>query len=147
MTAMRGVLAAIGGLVLAGCAIVPTEPVVPAFPGTQATGSGFQTDDGACRARALEALGPEPATSGATSAQLQRRYDGVYFDCMYARGHRVPAGAVAHRTPRTYEVPQGAAPAAGYPPRDARPPAGYAPPATAAPPQGFPPADAPPPKR
>jgi hypothetical protein len=86
--------------------------------------------------------------SGYSSGQLQARYDSIYLQCMYAAGHRVPASAVANRSYRSYPVPSGAAPAAGYPPANAPPPArSYPPPTSVAPPAGFPPPDAPPPDR
>jgi predicted lipid-binding transport protein (Tim44 family) len=83
--------------------------------------------------------------SGRSNVEMQAVYDRVYFQCMYARGHRVPSGAVAQRQ-RYYEVPQSAAPAVGYPPAGTPPPArGYGPPSTQPPAGGFPPANAPPP--
>jgi hypothetical protein len=85
--------------------------------------------------------------SGRSNVQMQATYDRAYFQCMYARGHRVPAGAFAYRGPRYgYEVPQGTAPAGGYPPANAPAPAGYVPPSTQPPPSGYPPANAPPPR-
>ena len=84
--------------------------------------------------------------SGYSTAQLQSIYDRVYLQCMYARGHRVPAPTVAYGPYRRYGVPPGAAPGAGYPPANAPPPPRtYAPPTTVPPPAGFPPPDARPP--
>jgi hypothetical protein len=78
-----------------------------------------------------------------SSAQLQAMYDRVYFDCMYARGHRVPAPAVGYRPYRGgYAPPPGATPA----PADAPPPRGDPPPSMAPPAAGYPPRDAPPPR-
>lgn len=83
--------------------------------------------------------------SGRSNVDMQAAYDRAYLQCMYARGHRVPAGAVAERQ-RYYAVPQAAAPAVGYPPAGTPPPArSYAPPSTQPPAGGFPPANAPPP--
>ena len=80
--------------------------------------------------------------SGYSSAQLQSMYDRVYLRCMYARGHRVPAPAVAYGPNRRYAVPPGA----GYPPAATPPPArSYPPPTTVPPAGGFPPSDARPP--
>jgi outer membrane lipoprotein SlyB len=86
--------------------------------------------------------------SGASSWQLQRRYDGVYLNCMYALGNKVPMSAQQAAALRS---------APGVPPPNAPPPPGYAPPSYApppysapgyAPPAGYapPPANAPPPR-
>ena len=83
-------------------------------------------------------------------ADLQRRYDAYYAQCMYALGNQVP-GRVTYRTPR-------------YPPPNTPPPPGLAgspvapravpgaaapgvPPADAALPGNYPPPDTPPPPR
>lgn len=82
-----------------------------------------------------------------SSYQLQRGYDSVYLECMYARGNRVPV-------PRRYAggpsrpVYSNATPPA-YPPANAPPPSaptgsGYSPPPNV-PPSSYPPPDAPPP--
>ena len=81
--------------------------------------------------------------SGYSSAQLQAMYDRVYFDCMFARGHRVPAPAIGYRPYRGgYAVPPGATPA----PADAPPPRSYSPPTSAPPGSGYPPEGTPPPR-
>lgn len=86
--------------------------------------------------------------SGRSNVTLQAAYDRAYLQCMYARGHRVPSGAVAQRQQRYYEVPQSAAPVVGYPPAGTPPPArSYGPPSTQPPAGGFPPANTPPPPR
>lgn len=93
---------------------------------------------------------------GADSAQAtyranQRRYDSVYLNCMYERGHRVPAGSVvqARREPRYIENSAPAAPASPpLPPATGSVPPDYRPPATTGP--GYvpavPPPNAPPPR-
>lgn len=68
--------------------------------------------------------------AAASSYDLQRAYDSTYFNCMYARGHRVPVGFVNHERRRAYAAPS-------YPPRDYPPPASVTP--------AGPPANAPPP--
>lgn len=88
---------------------------------------------------------------GAGNAQLaagetQRRYDQLYFQCMYAQGNRVPAPAgFVQAAPRTtVATARGTPPPnAAIPPPDAPPPRGAAssgpPPNAAAPPPGTPP--------
>jgi len=68
-------------------------------------------------------------------AQVQRRYDGAYIQCMYAKGNQVP-GRRAASYPSTYSPPP---PPAAAPPAPPPPPAG--PPVDVPPP----PAGAPPP--
>jgi hypothetical protein len=93
------------------------------------------------------------AMIGAGTAQssyvlVQRSYDGAYYSCMYARGHRVPVSASYTESARVRAQPP--APAVSAPPADAAipppnapPPAGssFGPPPDAA----VPPPDAPPP--
>jgi hypothetical protein len=69
----------------------------------------------------------------------QRRYDGAYYQCMYAKGNKVPVyGRYVQTTPRqAYAAP---------PPPNAPPPGGVTPPANL-PPESIPPPNAPPPVR
>ncbi len=75
----------------------------------------------------------------------QRRYDGAYYQCMYARGHKVPVpgryAEAARAKPRT---PVGPPADAAIPPPNAPPPAAtpYVPPYW----PGIPPPNAPPPR-
>lgn len=71
-------------------------------------------------------------TAQASYYGVQRSYDGAYYSCMYARGHRVPVSASyteSGRPPATVAMPP---PNAGVPPPNAPPPtpqaAPYAPP-------------------
>ena len=72
--------------------------------------------------------------SNASSWQLQRHYDGVYMQCMYAHGNQVPVRM-------SYRGPSGPVAPGTYPPPNSPPP--YPPPNT--PPPALPPPDAPPP--
>jgi len=84
------------------------------------------------------------AAAGAGNSQVagyssQQRYDNAYYQCMFARGHRVPMPASVARSMRQ-------ASSGGYAPPNA--PAPYrAPPRVTAPPPGaaFPPPNTPPP--
>jgi hypothetical protein len=58
--------------------------------------------------------------AGASQRTLQQRYDHAFVQCMYARGHKVPAGGRF-----AYTTPAPAAPAVSAPPP---PPAGTPPP-------------------
>jgi hypothetical protein len=82
-------------------------------------------------------------TAQSTYALAQRSYDGAYYSCMYARGHRVPIVAT-YSEPGRLGLSRSAAPPAGaaVPPPNAPPPS-----ASAAPPPdaGIPPPNAPPP--
>lgn len=75
----------------------------------------------------------------------QRRYDGAFYQCMYARGHKVPVSSryaeAGHAQPR---APVGPPANAAVPPPNAPPPAAtpYAPPYW----PSIPPPNAPPPR-
>jgi len=71
---------------------------------------------------------------GHASYELQRAYDMNYLQCMYARGHRVPAGFVQQAPAQRYSAPT-------YPPRN-YPPPNY-PPSNYPPPNTMPPAASP----
>jgi hypothetical protein len=87
-------------------------------------------------------------TSEASYYAAQRRYDGAYYQCMYARGHRVPvysryteSGRAPPAQPRALVTPP---PDAAVPPPNAPPPPAvpYAPPYW----PSTPPPDTPPPR-
>ena len=89
---------------------------------------------------------------GYSSYALQRQYDGVYAQCMYAHGNRVPARLVAYGGPMVgyppRSQPRNPPPAAGVPPDYRAPadrvPSDYPAPADRAPP-GYPSSDSIPP--
>lgn len=81
MTAMkRWAFAIVAGLLLAGCASVPTGPAVQALPGSAKSADEFRSDDAACR---------ETAAMDA-KATKKSRYEMAYLQCMYARGNQIP---------------------------------------------------------
>ena len=95
--------------------------------------------------------------SEASYLEVQRRYDSAYYQCMYARGHRVPVYGRYTETARPAAQPRApAAPApvftpppdAGLPPPDAPPPPPPPPGSPYVPPYwpGTPPPNAPPPR-
>jgi len=107
------------------------------------------------------------AAAGAGNAQAagfssQQRFDNAYYQCMFARGHRVPVPASMARSMRQasvgspppraapYRAPARVAappPNAAFPPPNTPPPPGFANPAPGAPPPNaaIPPPNAPPP--
>ena len=79
---------------LTACAALPTGPRVLVVPRAGTPLEAFQRDDRECQGYASHQL-PTGAQAGASSAgTLQWRYDMAYVQCMYAKGHRVPNGAV-----------------------------------------------------
>jgi hypothetical protein len=81
MTAVtRWPLAIVAGLVLAGCASVPSGPTVMVLPGSAKSAEEFRSDDAACR---------QVAAIDATATQ-QWHYDMTYLQCMYAKGNQIP---------------------------------------------------------
>jgi hypothetical protein len=78
--ATRWSLAIVTGLLLAGCASVPSAPGVMALPGSAKSADEFRSDDASCRqAAAIDA-----------TATKKWRYDMTYLECMYARGNQIP---------------------------------------------------------
>jgi hypothetical protein len=76
----RWPIAIVAGLLLAGCASVPSGPTVMSLPGSAKSADEFRSDDVACR-----------QTAGAdTAAKKQWRYDMTYLQCMYVKGNQIP---------------------------------------------------------
>jgi hypothetical protein len=97
----RWTLVLVLSVMVAGCASPPTAPSVMALAGAGKSWDQFRADDGACRQAASEAIAREKGGE----VPLQTRYDIVYMQCMYAKGHQIPAAGSAPR-------PTSAAPAA-----------------------------------
>lgn len=55
---LRTALAVTGTALIAGCAVAPVGPSLPAYPGSRSTAQQFQVDDVACRDRAQRHFGP-----------------------------------------------------------------------------------------
>jgi hypothetical protein len=88
-------------LLLNACAARPTGPHVLVLPGAGTSVEEFQRDEGECQGYASHQL-PTGAQAGAHSAaMLQWRYDMAYVQCMYAKGHRVPGGALPPPPPQS----------------------------------------------
>jgi hypothetical protein len=77
----RWPLAIVAGLLLAGCATVPSAPGVMALPGSAKSADEFLSDDAACR----------QAAEIDAKATKQWRYDMIYLQCMYAKAIRSPS--------------------------------------------------------
>jgi hypothetical protein len=118
---VRGVIAITGAL-LAACSTTPTSPGVMVLPGSTRTFEQFRSDDGECRQYAsAQVAGKDSPNEGAT---IQQRYDFAYQQCMYARGHQIPAarGSAARPAGTTAAPTSPPPPPPGSPPS---PPAGY----------------------
>jgi hypothetical protein len=113
---------AFAGALLAGCSTVPSSPSVMVLPGTTRNFEQFRSDDGECRQYAsAQIAGKSSSSEGATA---QQRYDFAYQQCMYARGHQIPAarGSAARPAGTTAAPTSPPPPPPGSPPA---PPAGY----------------------
>ncbi len=119
MTALRpAMLIAAAGL-LAACASVPTAPSVLVLAGAGKTWEQFRADESSCRQSASEEI--RRTKSGGVPAQ--RRYDMVYVQCMYAKGHYISASGAPAPAPSSSEaVPPGTPTAApsSWPPTQAQ---------------------------
>lgn len=125
-------------LVVGACTAMPSGPSVMVLPGSNKSFDQFLGDDHNCRQFALGRVGgvssqqasdtaAASSSAGGASASgdsgysAQYQYDAAYIQCMYARGHRVPAyGPMLGAPPAT--------PPANYKPYSPPPaPQGYAP--------------------
>jgi hypothetical protein len=79
---------------LTACAALPTGPRVLVLPRAGTPLEEFQRDDRECQGYASHQLPTGAQTGANAAATLQWRYDMAYVQCMYAKGHRVPDGAV-----------------------------------------------------
>jgi hypothetical protein len=105
-------------LLLGACAVMPTGPSVMALPGSGKTIEQYQADAVACQQQAAAVAGSVSYAS-MSWYQLQRGYDSIYLQCMYASGNRVPAPRVYAGGPSRTDP--------RYPPPDAPPPANLPP--------------------
>ena len=67
MRGRKAILPFAAGLLVTGCAAVPTGPSVLVLPGTTKSFEQFQVDDAQCRQWALEQTGTTPNQAGAAS--------------------------------------------------------------------------------
>jgi hypothetical protein len=73
-------------LCVGACASAPTGPAVMVLPAAGKSFEQFQTDDAACRSWASQ-----QARTTSTDTPPQHRYDIAYTQCMYGKGHQIPA--------------------------------------------------------
>lgn len=87
----------LAGVVLAGCASVPTAPNVMALPGTGRTFEEFRADDLYCRDYAYQQIGGQSREQVASSAAIQNAAVGTAIGAVAgaAIGGRGGAGAGA----------------------------------------------------
>lgn len=108
-------------LLAAACATpLPQGPGLLTLPGSGKTYDEFRADEQACR-NVSHSDAAAKAKEVSDYDALQRRYDAVFTQCMYAKGHKVPVrgnyqssnSAQAARTPPP--------PPPGQPPAEAPP--------------------------
>ncbi len=102
---------------LSGCVTAPTGPSVLVLPGPGKTIEQFQADDIFCRQWAAQEV--TRTTAGNPSGATQFAYDMPYQQCMFAKGHRVPAAPAFNFPPPSPQLPPPNAPAP--PPAEAVP--------------------------
>ncbi|NWG29996.1 MAG: hypothetical protein HXY29_00685 [Rhodocyclaceae bacterium] len=87
----------LGGLILAGCASVPTAPSVMVLPGTGRTFDEFRADDAWCREYAFQQIGGRSREQVASSAAVQNAAVGTAIGALAgaAIGGRDAAGVGA----------------------------------------------------
>lgn len=99
---------AAAALSLVACVSMPEGPSVMVLPGSGKNFDQFRADDFECKHYASQQIGGGAAVgagagmalgglSGTGTAQtsaygVQQRYDVAFMQCMYAKGHRIPAG-------------------------------------------------------
>ena len=110
-TLVRSASTLLAGLAVSACAV--TGPNVLVLPGQGSTFEQFQSDDTACR---QSARGRDGETS-------QPRYDMTYIQCMYAKGHQVPALGLPPSGSSSTSRPATPRPADVPPPPQGPPPA------------------------
>jgi hypothetical protein len=74
---------------LSACTVLPTGPYVLVLPAVGKPLDVFQMEEGECRTYAQQQLRGAPE-QGASTTELQIRYDRAYVQCMYAKGNVVP---------------------------------------------------------
>jgi hypothetical protein len=115
-------LAWIAALLLAGCATqLPQGPGLLTLPGTGKTFDEFRADEQACRNVSHSDVAAK-ANEVSDFDALQRRYDAVFTQCMYAKGHKVPVRGnyQARNSPQAARTPP-PPPPPGQPPAEAPP--------------------------
>ena len=93
---------------LTACAALPTGPQVLVVPRAGTSLEVFQQDDRECQDYAGRQLPTGAQARAVSAAMLQWRYDLAYVQCMYAKGHQVPGGALS--PPSQPTVPPAAPP-------------------------------------
>lgn len=110
----------LSGVLLVGCATVPSGPGVVVLPEAGKTFEQFREEDAVCRQYAKDKVGAIPeqaaaesvarsagtgalvgAAAGTTAHSVQWRYDIRYVQCMDAKGNQVPPppGTSGHPLP------------------------------------------------
>jgi hypothetical protein len=109
-------------LFAAACATeLPAGPNLLALPGTGKTFDEFRADEQACRNVSQSDVAAK-ANEVSDFDALQRRYDAVFTQCMYAKGHKVPVRGnyQTRNSPQAARTPP-PPPPPGQPPAEAPP--------------------------
>jgi hypothetical protein len=114
----------LAALLAAACATpdLPAGPNLLALPGTGKTFDEFRADEQACR-NVSQSDAAAKAKEVSDFDALQRRYDAVFTQCMYAKGHKVPVRGSyqSNNPPQAARTPPPPPPPPGQPPAEAPP--------------------------
>ena len=115
-------LVPIAALLAAACSTpdLPAGPNLLALPGTGKTFDEFRADEQACRNVARSDAAARAKDVSDFDA-LQRFYDGVFTQCMYAKGHKVPVRGNYQSTSPQQATRTPPPPPPGQPPPEAPP--------------------------
>jgi hypothetical protein len=115
----------VAALLAAACSTpdLPAGPNLLALPGTGKTFDEFRADEQACR-NISQSDTAAKAKEVSDFDALQRRYDAVFTQCMYAKGHKVPVrgnyqSSQSRNAAQTARTPP--PPPPGQPPAEAPP--------------------------
>ena len=114
-------LAWLAALLAAACATpLPQGPALLTLPGTGKTFDEFRADEQACR-DVSQSDASAKAKEVSDFDALQRRYDAVFTQCMYAKGHKVPVRGNFQSKNATQAARTPPPPPPGQPPAEAPP--------------------------
>ena len=115
-------LVPVAALLAAACATteLPAGPNLLALPGTGKTFDEFRADEQACRNISHSDVAAKAKEVSDFDA-LQRLYDAVFTQCMYAKGHKVPVRGNYQSTNPSQAARTPPPPPPGQPPAEAPP--------------------------
>jgi hypothetical protein len=118
---MKRLVSAAALVVVAACGTpeLPAGPNLLALPGTGKTFDEFRADEVACRNVSQSDVSAKAKEVSDFDA-LQRRYDAVFTQCMYAKGHKVPIRG-SYQSRNAAQAARTPPPPPGQPPAEAPP--------------------------